>query len=189
MEQFRNALVNQYYRNVNGIILVYDVTNTESFQNIDTWYSEAIKYSEDSERLKMVLIGNKKDQETDREVSEEEGQRYAQSRDMAFVEVSAKDIKCLETLDALLVTLSQQMLSDREEHSFTRSMTSVIRLEGLREDDWEIVDSPQGPIPTNVYRAQDQNVRMSFRSQLTSSIRTTVVRTNNRVSNTKCSAC
>ena len=187
MEQFRNALVNQYYRNVNGIILVYDITNAESFENIDSWYSEAVHYAENKDRLKMVLIGNKKDQEEEREVTVEEGERYARERGMAFVEVSAKDIKCLEKMDDLLLTLSHQMMTDREEHSFTRSMTNVIRLDGSRGDDWEIIDLPQGPIPANVYRAQDENVRMSLRSQLTSSVRTTMIRTNNRMTNSNCS--
>ena len=185
MEQFRNALIQQYYRNVNGVVFVYDITKQETFENIDSWYSEAMSYSKDRERLKMLLIGNKKDMEAERVISEEDGRRYAQSRGMLFAEVSAKDIKCLDALDDVILSLSHQMLKDREEHSFTRSMRNVIRL----EEDWEVVEFPNGPVPEDVYQPQDASTRMSLGNQLTSSVRTAVTRTNHRVSRSKCLSC
>ena len=180
MEQFRNALINQYYRNVNGIMFVYDITNQESFDSVDIWYSEAMKYSEHSDRLKMVLVGNKKDAEEERMVPMEAGLRYAQSRGMAFAEVSAKELSCLESLDDLLLGLSRDMLADREEHSFTRSM--VIQ---LREEDWETVEVPTGDIPSSVYQPQDDG--RSLRYQITSSMRGVASRTSNRITRYKCS--
>ena len=180
MEQFRNALINQYYRNVNGIMFVYDITNQESFDNIDTWYSEAMKYSEHSDRLKMVLVGNKRDAEEERVVPMEAGFGYAQSRGMAFAEVSAKDLSCMEALDDLLLGLSRDMLADREEHSFTRSM--VIK---LGEEDWEVVEMPTGDVPSSVYQPQDDG--RGLRSQFTSSMRSVASRANNRINRSKCS--
>ena len=177
MEQFRNALVQQYYRNVNGVVFVYDITRQETFDNIDTWYTECKQYSENHERIKMLLIGNQKDKVNEREVSEEAGRSYAESRGMLFAELSAKDINCLDTLDDLILQLSQQMLVSREENSFTRSMSNVIHL----SDDWEIVEIPKEPIPARLYEDQDRGTGTSLRNQLTSSLHTVRgVVTNNR---------
>lgn len=183
MEQFRNALVQQYYRNVNGIVFVYDITNPESFENVDNWYTEAVHYSENKDRLQMVLIGNKKDMESERRVSEETAREYANAKGMTYTEVSAKDFQCLAVLDGIMMTLANQMLADRQENSFTRSMTDVIRL----SDEWEMVEAPEGQIPENVYQPQNESTGMSLRDQLTSSVRNVAVRTNNRVSSSNCS--
>ena len=69
MEQFRNALVTKYYRNADGIVLVFDITKRESFEGLDNWISEVKQYCEHGiEKLKMVLIGNKVDRNHQRKV-------------------------------------------------------------------------------------------------------------------------
>ena len=69
MEQFRNALVTKYYRNADGIVLVFDITKRESFEGLDNWISEVKQYCEHGiEKIKMVLIGNKVDRHHQRKV-------------------------------------------------------------------------------------------------------------------------
>jgi GTPase SAR1 family protein len=69
MEQFRNALVTKYYRNADGIVLVFDITKRESFEGLDNWISEVRQYCEHGiEKIKMVLIGNKVDRQHQRKV-------------------------------------------------------------------------------------------------------------------------
>ena len=69
MEQFRNALVTKYYRNADGIVLVFDISKRESFEGLDSWISEVKQYCEHgTEKLKMVLIGNKVDRHHQRKV-------------------------------------------------------------------------------------------------------------------------
>ena len=73
MEQFRNALVTKYYRNADGIVLVFDITKRESFEGLDNWISEVKQYCEHGiEKIKMVLIGNKVDRLHQRKVRERE---------------------------------------------------------------------------------------------------------------------
>ena len=170
MEQFRNALIRQYYRNVDGVILVYDITNHSSFKEIERWLSEVRQYSENPDRLTLALIGNKSDRESEREVQEEEGRGFAHEQGLLFMELSAKKNESLVSLDKLITTLSQQMLTSREENSFTRSMSNVIRIEGSGLlDDWVLIDAPEGPIPSSLYQQQDERVKL--RDQLTSSVR------------------
>ena len=72
MEQFRNALVTKYYRNADGIVLVFDITKRESFEGLDNWISEVKQYCEHGiEKIKMVLIGNKVDRLHQRKVRKE----------------------------------------------------------------------------------------------------------------------
>jgi len=86
-EKFR-SLTSSYYRGTNGIILVYDVTNRESFDNIEMWIGEVNMYTSNITPVKL-LVGNKIDKE-DREVSREEGENLAKEKGMVFIETSAK---------------------------------------------------------------------------------------------------
>jgi len=87
-ERFR-TLTPSYYRGGQGAILVYDVTNRESFQKIEDWLNELETYTTNHDMIKM-LVGNKCDMEAERVVSKEEGQKCARKYQMMFIEASAK---------------------------------------------------------------------------------------------------
>ncbi|RKP15400.1 P-loop containing nucleoside triphosphate hydrolase protein [Piptocephalis cylindrospora] len=87
-ERFR-TLTSSYYRGAQGVILVYDVTNRATFDQLDVWFKELDTYATHKEVVKMV-VGNKVDKESDRVVSLEEGQSLAESRGALFCECSAK---------------------------------------------------------------------------------------------------
>ncbi|XP_010558194.1 PREDICTED: ras-related protein RABC2a-like [Tarenaya hassleriana] len=88
-ERFR-TLTSSYYRGAQGIILVYDVTRRETFINLsDVWAKEIELYSTNQDCVK-VLVGNKVDRESDREVSREEGVFLAKELKCLFLECSAK---------------------------------------------------------------------------------------------------
>ncbi|KAJ1931819.1 Ras- protein Rab-18, partial [Linderina macrospora] len=74
-ERFR-TLTSSYYRGAQGVILVYDVCNRESFDHLDEWFEELSTYCTKDEVVKMV-IGNKIDKEAERVVSRKEGAEYA----------------------------------------------------------------------------------------------------------------
>ncbi|XP_055925262.1 ras-related protein Rab-18-like [Argiope bruennichi] len=86
-ERFR-TLTPSYYRGAQGAILVYDVTNRQSFMKLDQWLYELETYSTRTNIVKM-LVGNKIDKEN-RAVSREEGMKYARKHSMLFIEASAK---------------------------------------------------------------------------------------------------
>ena len=86
-DKFR-AITRNYYKGARGIILIYDVTNTKSYENIKKWINE-IK-EEISENVTIILIGNKIDNEAERKISKEEGEKLANDFHVQFFETSAK---------------------------------------------------------------------------------------------------
>lgn len=85
-ERFR-TITKTYYKGAHGIVLVYDVTDENSFKNIRNWVRQ-IEQNAQSNVCK-VLVGNKSDRE-DRKVTFEEGSKLAKEYNMQFFETSAK---------------------------------------------------------------------------------------------------
>lgn len=86
-ERFR-TITTAYYRGAMGILLVYDVTDERSFNNIRTWFANVEQHA--TEGVNKILIGNKCDWEEKRAVSKEQGQALADELGIPFLEVSAK---------------------------------------------------------------------------------------------------
>jgi len=83
------TITSSYYREAIGIIVMYDVTERESFANVKNWFQEIDRYGK--EDVNCMLVGNKIDQKK-REVDEGEGIELANKlRQSLFMEVSAKD--------------------------------------------------------------------------------------------------
>jgi small GTP-binding protein domain len=100
-ERFR-ALAKSYYRGAVGCLLVYDITNYDSFQHLDKWLKEVKDHAEP--HLVVLLIGNKCDLEEKRAVKQEEGAEFAEKNGLGFIEVSAKDNLNIETAFSRLTT-------------------------------------------------------------------------------------
>jgi len=86
-ERFR-TITSSYYRGAQGVILVYDVSNRESFDALPRWYSELETYVSDS--VVRIIVGNKVDKEFSRQVSTSEGEAFARRMHSLFIETSAK---------------------------------------------------------------------------------------------------
>ena len=78
---------NEFYKDAQGILLVYDVSSRASFEECDNWLTEASKYGADPAITPCALCGNKTDKR--RQVEEQEGVQYASSRGMTYIETSA----------------------------------------------------------------------------------------------------
>ena len=87
-ERFR-SIVNTYYRNGEGILLMYDITNTKSFNMLENWLSHIRKYAPTN--AVILLIGTKLDQNEQRTVTYEQAEIFAKNNDMVYVEISSKD--------------------------------------------------------------------------------------------------
>jgi len=86
-EKFR-SLTSSYYRGTQGIMLVYDVTRRSTFDSLTHWMKEIDMYSTNRDAI-ILLVGNRVDK-ANREVSAEEGGKFAKTHNMAFIECSAK---------------------------------------------------------------------------------------------------
>ncbi len=85
-ERFK-TITQAYYRGSDGMLMVYDVSNKTTFENVSRWIDEAKKRAD--RNMVIVLIGNKCDSDK-RQVSYEDGKKYADSHNMPFAETSAK---------------------------------------------------------------------------------------------------
>jgi len=87
-ERYR-TITNAYYRGAMGILLVYDVTNAKSFENIRSWIRNVEQHA--SENVNRILIGNKCDMIDKRIVDTPHGQSIADEYNIKFFEASAKN--------------------------------------------------------------------------------------------------
>uniref|UniRef100_V9I9N1 Ras-related protein Rab-26 n=1 Tax=Apis cerana TaxID=7461 RepID=V9I9N1_APICE len=86
-ERFR-SVTHAYYRDAHALLLLYDVTNKTSYDNIRAWLSEIREHA--NEDVVIMLLGNKSDCGTERVVKREDGERLAQEYKVPFMETSAK---------------------------------------------------------------------------------------------------
>jgi Ras-related protein Rab-1A len=94
-ERFR-TISSTYYRGAHGIIVVYDVTNKQSFENVSRWLTEIDKYAR--EGVNKLLVGNKSDQGEaegggSRQVQTADGKAFADQKGIPFLETSAKTVR------------------------------------------------------------------------------------------------
>jgi len=82
-----NSLAPMYYRGAQAALVVYDITNDNSFGRAKTWVREL---EGQGGKMVIALVGNKSDLESSRRVSTEEGQSYAEEKGLLFMETSAK---------------------------------------------------------------------------------------------------
>ena len=87
-ERFR-SLASNYIKKANGILLVYDISDKKSFENIGKWMDDIIE--ETGYKLPIVLVGNKSDLTKERVVTKEEGEIAAKEYNLTFFETSCKD--------------------------------------------------------------------------------------------------
>ena len=88
-ERFR-SITKAYYRNSVGVLLVYDVTDKNSFDNLSQWMSEAKKHIEPHQAT-FALVGCKQDKSDMRKVSDEDVRSFAIQNNMQSFETSAKE--------------------------------------------------------------------------------------------------
>ena len=102
-------IINTYYRGVAGSIIVFDITNRNSFNAINDWYSQIQEFS-DNKNMPVLLVGNKTDLKQKRNVSYEEAQMVAKTLNMIYYETSAKnDENIHECFHALIKEIYENM--------------------------------------------------------------------------------
>ena len=108
-ERFK-TLTRSYYRGSHGIIIVFDITNRDSFNNIRNWLYEINKYSEN---VCNILVGNKIDLDDKREITYKEDKDFADIHNLIYIEVSAKNNI---NIDNIFEFLSKELIKQTEKN-------------------------------------------------------------------------
>lgn len=87
-----NQFISSY---VNGILLMYSITNEESFLNLENWMNEIKKNKSD---ITIILVGAKCDLEEEREVTYERGKEFSDKYNIPFFEISSESGEYIELL-------------------------------------------------------------------------------------------
>ncbi|KAF0290837.1 Ras-related protein Rab-4B [Amphibalanus amphitrite] len=104
------SVTRSYYRGAAGALLVYDITSRESFNALSAWLTDARSLA--SPNIVILMVGNKKDLDAEREVTFLEASRFAQENELMFLETSAMTgehieeafLKCSNTILAKIET-------------------------------------------------------------------------------------
>ncbi|KAM6309225.1 ras-related protein Rab-13 [Podargus strigoides] len=118
-ERFK-TITTAYYRGAVGIILVYDITDEKSFENIQNWM-KSIKENA-SAGVERLLIGNKCDMEGKRKVQRDEAEKLAKEHGIRFFETSAKSSVNVEEAFSTLARDILQKSSRKAAPSSTRPL-------------------------------------------------------------------
>lgn len=110
-ERFR-TITTAYYRGAMGIVLIYDVTDLRSFENVETWFQTVTQHA--NEDAQIFLVGNKCDDDDSRQVSTEEGQELAAKLNVPFLEASAKSNHNVDSIFYELAGLIQEKHVDTD---------------------------------------------------------------------------
>ena len=100
-ERFRK-ITNQYYNSADGIFLVYDVTQNETFEQISYWINE-MNNKIDKNKIGIILVGNKIDLNEKRQVSIEQAQKIAECFNIPYIETSASKCENINECFNLLI--------------------------------------------------------------------------------------
>ncbi|KAI7904689.1 GTP-binding protein [Cokeromyces recurvatus] len=92
-ESFR-SITRSYYRGAAGALLVYDITRRETFEHLTVWLEDVRQHA--NPNTVIMLIGNKCDLESNRQVSTEEAAKFAEENGLYFLETSAKSAENVE---------------------------------------------------------------------------------------------
>jgi Ras-related protein Rab-1A len=126
-ERFRN-IISSYYRGAQGIMVVYDITDIESFQNLNSWLIEIEKNA--SKSVHKILVGNKCDLVNERKVTFEQGKDFAAQYGMQFFETSAKESK---NVSEAFIAMTKEIISSSSEKKAINKPTGNVSISAAPE--------------------------------------------------------
>ena len=119
-ERFKNIQAS-YYKGANGILVVYDITNKESFENLSSWLIEIEKNG--NKNVYKFLIGNKNDLEDQRVITKEQGDEFASINGMDFFETSTKTAyQVQEAFEQLTRDIIKIVSKDKQHEELNKSI-------------------------------------------------------------------
>ena len=121
-ERFRNITAS-YYRNCSAIIIVFDITNHDSYDKVSDWIEEVRRFVPNAP---LLLVGNKCDLEEKRQVSYDEGMALAEKMGLLYIETSAKTA---HNIEETFVQMSKKLIAESLNKPKTDSIAKPINLD------------------------------------------------------------
>ncbi|RXG59657.1 Ras-related protein Rab-35 [Armadillidium vulgare] len=132
-ERFR-TITSTYYRGTHGVIVVYDVTNGESFANVKRWLHEIDQNCEVVNRI--LVVGNKNDCPDRKVVLHEDAKRFADQMNIKLFETSAKENINVEemftVMTKMVLTSKKEQRARQNAHNDVVSLTNPKKQKGKR---------------------------------------------------------
>lgn len=118
------SIIPAYYKSAQGAVLVYDISNANSFVSLTKWLEELTKFAPPN--IAISLAANKVDLRNDQAVSMESAEKFAADNQLDFVEVSALDGTNVNSLfDGLAERILQQRKVNDQDHTPIQETTEV----------------------------------------------------------------
>ncbi|NXC67668.1 RAB17 protein, partial [Anhinga anhinga] len=112
-----HSVCHLYYRGAHAALLIYDITNKETLKRAKMWLRDLEKEFLPDE-IVIALVGNKMDLAAEREVTTEEGEEFARTKDLLFMETSAKSN---HQVNDIFMAIAQKLLQWEQEKASTPS--------------------------------------------------------------------
>lgn len=109
-ERYR-SITQGYYREANGVVLIFDITSKQTFINVSNWINEL---KQKTEKVKIILVGNKSDLADIRTVKQEDAAQYAKKIGVKYFETSAKEsINILEVFKQMALDVYESVIENK----------------------------------------------------------------------------
>ena len=126
-QQKFKGVTNNFLNQVDGIMFVYDLTQSKTFDYLKNWIAE----SEISVGTKKIIIGNKKDLVSERQISEDSLTKFCDEKGLKRMEVSAKDGT---NVDEAFKTLAELIVEEKTKDELIKTYTKNARIR-LKDDE------------------------------------------------------
>ena len=127
-ERYR-VVTKNYFNSSDGFIIIYDITNRESFNNVKNWIEQITALA--GENIKCIIFGNKNDLNNKRQVQKDEGKELAKNYNFNFFETSAKDGSNVEEGFNSIAT---SVMDDIKSVKSKRSNSSILKKQKTKKE-------------------------------------------------------
>ena len=131
-ERFKSLTPN-YFKNAEGVIITYDITSSQSFENLKFWINSIkTNLGEKNIIIPIIIVGNKLDKEDMRDITREEAEKFAKENKYKYFETSAKTG---EGVDDAIRDLVIQVLEKSEQFEEERNERKSIKINSEQPED------------------------------------------------------
>ena len=125
-QEIFHSLTKNFYRKSDGIIIVFDVSNKESFEKIHDWIKSVHDNIDTYREIQIIIVGNKNDKEEERQVTKEEGLKISEYFEIPYFEASAKNGNGVRTfMMKIIEDIVNNKLNDRSSFNIRNYYSNV----------------------------------------------------------------